>query len=84
MFLKYIKRSKFFQNFVCFYIQVFYKIDIDECASNPCQNNGKCLEKSNIQLYGHNSFFPTVFSYSDAYGFYCDCSPGILCFSYNG
>ncbi len=30
-----------------FYLIHFNFVDIDECASNPCQNNGSCIDGVN-------------------------------------
>lgn len=62
-------------------------VDIDECASIPCQNNGICLERSNISLYSASnrpsdnripSVFFGEFSYENASGYECLCPAGII------
>lgn len=56
------------------------EIDIDECASGPCQNNGKCLQRSNVTLYSPSNrnsdielpaIFYNSFSYVNASGYEC-------------
>lgn len=56
------------------------EIDIDECASGPCQNNGKCLQRSNVTLYASYNrqldaqtppIFFEEFSYENASGYEC-------------
>lgn len=60
------------------------EIDIDECESSPCQNNGVCLQRSNISLYSSPnrnslpSIFSGEFSYENASGYECICIPGIV------
>lgn len=60
------------------------EIDIDECESSPCQNNGKCLQRSNMTLYTLPdrytlpSIFSEPFSYENASGYECICIPGII------
>ncbi|KAK3607491.1 hypothetical protein CHS0354_010303 [Potamilus streckersoni] len=52
-------------------------IDIDECASNPCQYNGTCLQKSNTTLYDNKHPGFGNFSFANAFGYICQCIPGI-------
>lgn len=56
------------------------EIDIDECASGPCQNNGRCLQRSNTTLYSLSdpqldvmlpSIFSGEFSHENASGYEC-------------
>ncbi|XP_035217057.1 protein crumbs-like isoform X1 [Stegodyphus dumicola] len=53
------------------------EIDIEDCASYPCLNSALCLENSNQTLYEMNylGFYPS-FSYENAAGYRCICSPG--------
>ena len=54
---------------------MFYsQTDVNECASNPCLNNGTCLEISNQSLYP--KFFIANFSHATAQGYVCDCPDG--------
>lgn len=75
---------KFSQNYQCNcfsgYTSKNCEVDIDECASGPCLNNGKCLQRSNITLYTMSSTLADVelpsifyndFSYENASGYEC-------------
>ena len=55
------------------------QVDIDECASTPCQYNGTCLQRS-VEVYYNNGtkgFEDLTFSYSAAAGYVCNCISGI-------
>lgn len=53
------------------------EVDEDECASDPCHNGGRCLQRSDPTLYGGvQAIFPGAFSFSQAAGFLCSCPPG--------
>lgn len=53
------------------------EVDEDECASDPCQNGGRCLQRSDPTLYGGaQAAFPGAFSFSHAAGFLCSCPLG--------
>ena len=53
------------------------EMDIDECASSPCQYNGTCLQYSDISLYGLGRPGFSHFSYATAAGYQCQCILGI-------
>lgn len=68
------------------------EIDIDECASGPCQNNGKCLQRSNITLYSSYNrqldnktppIFFEEFSYENASGYECGKIKFVILISLN-
>ena len=71
----------FMQSYTCNCLEAYTgsncEMDIDECASSPCQYNGTCLQYSNISLYGlgHPGF--SHFSYAAAAGYRCQCILGI-------
>ena len=44
------------------------EIDIDECASSPCQNGATCLQLSDPTREG--------FNIKEAAGYYCQCPAG--------
>lgn len=50
------------------------EVDINECESNPCLNNGTCLEHSKLSLYNQtdvknfSSIFQQEFNYANASG----------------
>lgn len=50
------------------------EVDINECESNPCLNNGTCLEHSDVSLYNQtdvknfSSIFQQEFNYANASG----------------
>lgn len=53
------------------------EVDEDECASDPCHNGGRCLQRSDPALYGGvQAAFPGAFSFSHAAGFLCTCPVG--------
>lgn len=53
------------------------EVDEDECAANPCQHGGQCLQRSDSTLYGGDqAAFPGTFSFRHAAGFLCRCPPG--------
>ncbi|OBS70228.1 hypothetical protein A6R68_01231 [Neotoma lepida] len=53
------------------------EVDEDECASDPCHNGGRCLQRSDPALYGGvQATFPGAFSFSHAAGFLCTCPLG--------
>lgn len=53
------------------------QVDIDECEQHPCENGGKCFQRSDILNYG---MLPELtkanFSFEEAAGFICHCLPG--------
>lgn len=52
-------------------------MDIDECEQLPCENGGKCFQRSDILNYGALPELSTAnFSYEEAAGFICHCLPG--------
>lgn len=66
-------------NFILLCILIFLlgkncETDIDECANNPCQNNGTCLQHSDVSLYNItdvknlSSIFQQEFNYANASG----------------
>lgn len=53
------------------------QLDIDECSERPCENDGKCFQRSDIQNYETvPEFSQSQFSFEDAAGFICRCPPG--------
>lgn len=53
------------------------QVDKDECEQQPCENGGKCFQRSDIKNYG---MLPELskanFSFEEAAGFICRCLPG--------
>lgn len=52
------------------------EIDVDECEAQPCENGGKCFQRSDQK---HNGIFAQLgisFSYEYAAGFQCKCLSG--------
>lgn len=53
------------------------EVDVDECEQNPCENGGRCYQRSDILLYGTlPQLSNSSFSYDAAAGFICSCLPG--------
>lgn len=53
------------------------QLDIDECEQHPCENDGQCFQRSDIQNYGTvPEFTQSEFRFEDAAGFICRCLPG--------
>ena len=73
----------FFQDFQCHchpgYESKQCEVDINECATVPCQYNGTCYQRSVEAYYidGTKGFENLTFSYDTAAGYVCDCIPGI-------
>lgn len=52
-------------------------MDVDECEQNPCENGGRCFQRSDVLVYGTlPQLNATSFSYEAAAGFICSCVPG--------
>lgn len=52
-------------------------MDVDECELNPCQNGGRCFQRSDVLVYGTlPQLNATSFSYEAAAGFICSCLLG--------
>lgn len=50
---------------------------MDECEQNPCENGGRCFQRSDVLVYGTlPQLNATSFSYEAAAGFICSCLPG--------
>ena len=52
--------------------------DIDECAAEPCENGGECLQLSDEGNYGLVGQLDREFSYAQAAGYLCQCTPGFI------
>lgn len=53
------------------------QLDLDECEEHPCENDGQCFQRSDIQNYGTvPEFTQSEFRFEDAAGFICRCLPG--------
>lgn len=50
--------------------------DVDECEAQPCENGGKCFQRSDQRHYGVLDQLSTSFSYEYAAGFLCKCLSG--------
>lgn len=46
--------------------------DIDECADQPCENNGECFERSDASHWE----LDWELSFADAAGYICQCQSG--------
>ena len=47
VYIKYHHRSFFGFDYTCIICNLFCLVDIDECGSNPCVNNGTCIDGVN-------------------------------------
>lgn len=52
------------------------EMDVDECEAQPCENGGKCSQRSDPRHYGVLAQLSTSFSYEKAAGFLCKCLSG--------
>lgn len=53
------------------------QVDEDECAQYPCENDGECFQRSDVENYGTLPELTAAnFSYEEAAGFICHCQPG--------
>lgn len=48
------------------------EMDIDECAEQPCENDGECFERSDTSHWEMD----WEFRFADAAGYLCQCQPG--------
>lgn len=52
------------------------EVDVDECESQPCENDGECFQRSSSSLYRVLSELDTDFTFEHAAGYLCHCRSG--------
>ncbi len=52
------------------------ELDVDECETQPCENDAECFQRSDSRHYRVLPDLDTDFSYESAAGFLCRCLAG--------